>query len=241
MARVLLPPALRAHAGGVAELSAQGATLAEVLADLARRHPRLGEQLLDEQGRLRRYLTVYVGERDSRDQGGLHTAVAEDEEVFIAAVIAGGGGPVVPSALLAEVLAHARAAYPEECCGWLAGPRGEDRLTEVRCCANAQGPAHPLAPGRGRGSAFLLSGADLLALCRALDGDAPPRVLYHSHPDGEARMSPIDRAAALAPDGAPLYPLAHLVVAVAEGGQASARLWLWDGARGDFVDGGDAA
>jgi sulfur-carrier protein len=93
---VRIPTPLRRLTGGEAEVSVDGATLAEVVAALDARHPGLGERILDEEGRLRRFVNVFVRDEDVRFLDGLDTAVADEDVVSIIPAVAGGsagGGP----------------------------------------------------------------------------------------------------------------------------------------------------
>src|SRR2546423_237673 len=108
----------------------------------------------------------------------------------------------IPSHVLAEVYTHARGAFPAECCGWLVGARGGGAVARARRCANAQAEGtHPTAAERGAETAYVIAGADLLELNRSLDGPEPPRVIYHSHPNGRAYFSPTDQEVARDPWG----------------------------------------
>ncbi len=57
--RVLIPTSLRSYTR-VARVEAAGTTLGEVLADLERRFPGLRFRMVDEQGRLRPHMRVFV-------------------------------------------------------------------------------------------------------------------------------------------------------------------------------------
>jgi proteasome lid subunit RPN8/RPN11 len=144
----------------------------------------------------------------------------------------------IPDALLAEIYAHARAAFPAECCGWLAGPRGADAATRVRPCHNAyDAAAHPTAHDRTAETAYVIAGDDLLALSRELDGAEPPRVLYHSHPNGRAYFSDTDRRVATDPWGdGPMLPVQQLVVGIDAERVVEAAMFAWDDAAGGFVE-----
>ena len=143
----------------------------------------------------------------------------------------------IPTELLAEVYRHARAAFPAECCGWLAGPKGGGAATRVRPCENAYDPsAHPSAPDRTAETAYVIAGAELLELGRTLDGPEPPLVIYHSHPNGRAYFSATDRAVAIDPWGdGPMYPVQQLVVGIDASRVVEAKLFAWDAAARDFV------
>nr|WP_255429768.1 MoaD/ThiS family protein [Streptomonospora sp. PA3] len=65
-------------------------TLRTVLDELARRHPGLDRRIRDEQGRLRRYVNVFVDSDECRAMGGLDTPVADGAEVRVLPSVAGG-------------------------------------------------------------------------------------------------------------------------------------------------------
>jgi hypothetical protein len=67
-----------------------GTTVREVVDALDRRHPGLASYLVDETGRLRRHVNVFVGEEPIRDRASLSDPVAEDAEVFIMQSLSGG-------------------------------------------------------------------------------------------------------------------------------------------------------
>jgi len=87
---VRMPGVLRDAVGGEAKIEASGATLADVFADIDRRHPGFRSRVLDDRGALRSYVNVYVGDTDARDSGGLGTAVPEGSEVMVIPAMAGG-------------------------------------------------------------------------------------------------------------------------------------------------------
>lgn len=120
----------------------------------------------------------------------------------------------IPMALRARLYAHALAAYPDEACGYLTGPRDASFVDAIIACRNAQTDGeHPLVPARGADSGFVIAGAELLAFARTFDSAAPARIVYHSHPNGRAYLSEVDRAMALGSG----YPVQHLVIGVAAG------------------------
>src|SRR5206468_7838347 len=87
---VRLPGALRDAAGGETRLTASGATLRDVIADIDRRHPGFASRVLDEGGALRTYVNVYIGEEDARSHGGVAAKVPEGSEVMVIPAMAGG-------------------------------------------------------------------------------------------------------------------------------------------------------
>lgn len=57
---VRIPTILRTYTGGKAEVSADGANLGEVISDLEKNHTGIAARVLDDQGKLRRFVNVYV-------------------------------------------------------------------------------------------------------------------------------------------------------------------------------------
>jgi MoaD family protein len=88
--RVRLPAALRAFAGGRDEARGEGRTVGEVLRALGREHPGLDARLVDEAGRPRRYVSVFLNDEDVRHLAGLDTPVHDGDELTIVPAIAGG-------------------------------------------------------------------------------------------------------------------------------------------------------
>src|SRR5262249_5026094 len=67
---VRIPTPLRTLTGGNDEVKASGATVAEVIEDLEKKHPGIRDRLLDAKG-VRRFINIYVGEEDIRFLDGL--------------------------------------------------------------------------------------------------------------------------------------------------------------------------
>jgi sulfur-carrier protein len=87
---VRLPTVLRPHAGGLSTVSANGATIGEVLNDLVTRYPGMAGQVLTEDGALHRFVNVYVDDDDVRYLEQLDTKVADGATVSILPAVAGG-------------------------------------------------------------------------------------------------------------------------------------------------------
>ncbi len=89
---VSVPTILRPVTKGEKTVSAEGATLAEVITDLDSRYAGLGDRLV-KNGALHRFVNIYVNDEDVRFTGGLETTVAEGDEVTILPAVAGGSSP----------------------------------------------------------------------------------------------------------------------------------------------------
>lgn len=88
--KVRIPTPLRKVTKDEAEVTAEGTSVREVLDDLESRYPGLKERLCDDEGELRRFVNVYVGEEDIRFLKGLDTEIGEAELVSIIPAVAGG-------------------------------------------------------------------------------------------------------------------------------------------------------
>ena len=75
---------------GGAEVTGEGATLREVLQKLDADYPGIGARILDDQGKIRRFVNVYVGEEDVRFADGLDTAIPDGALISIIPAVAGG-------------------------------------------------------------------------------------------------------------------------------------------------------
>jgi molybdopterin converting factor small subunit len=88
---VRVPTILRSYTGGAAEVAVDGtATLAELLDKLEADHPGIRARVLDDDGKLRRFVNVYVGDEDVRFADGLATATPDGASVSIIPAVAGG-------------------------------------------------------------------------------------------------------------------------------------------------------
>ena len=85
--RVHIPTPLRSYTGAAAWVDAEGATIREVLTDLEARYPGIRFRIVDEQGRLRRHVRIYVNEDMTRD---LDAALASTDVVTIMQALSGG-------------------------------------------------------------------------------------------------------------------------------------------------------
>ena len=87
---VRIPTILRTYTAGAAEVTATEGSLREVIAGLDAAYPGLGGRILDDGGRLRRFVNVYVDGEDIRFLDGLDTHVKDGDEVTILPAVAGG-------------------------------------------------------------------------------------------------------------------------------------------------------
>ena len=90
MPRVAFTRHLQRFFPDLADGEVPGASVREIVDELERRHPGLRSYLVDETGRLRRHVNVFVGEEPIRDREHLGDAVGPADQVFILQALSGG-------------------------------------------------------------------------------------------------------------------------------------------------------
>jgi molybdopterin synthase sulfur carrier subunit len=90
MATIRIPTPLRRHTNGERIVSVTAATLAAAIVELDQRFPGVRERLVDADGQLHRFVSVFVGEEDVRLLQGLETPLQDQTEVSIIPAMAGG-------------------------------------------------------------------------------------------------------------------------------------------------------
>jgi MoaD family protein len=86
---VSIPTILRGHTGGEKRVHAAGGTLQAVIADLEANYSGISERLV-ENGKLNRFVNIYVNDEDVRFSGGLDTEISDGDAVTILPAVAGG-------------------------------------------------------------------------------------------------------------------------------------------------------
>jgi adenylyltransferase/sulfurtransferase len=146
--------------------------------------------------------------------------------------------PVVGAEALAEMYAHARRDYPNECCGIVFGAKATAAADRAVACLNIQNELHAQDPAthtRDARTAYNLGATDLFKLGKSLRGDAPARIIYHSHVDVGAYFSDTDQAAAVM-DGEPSYPVEYVVIDVQKDRVGGAAQFAWDADARRYVE-----
>ena len=87
---VRVPTILRTYTGGESEVSASGATLADVLDDLEASYAGIRGRIVDDGGKLRRFVNIYVGNDDVRFLDDLATPTPDGSQISVIPAVAGG-------------------------------------------------------------------------------------------------------------------------------------------------------
>ena len=84
---VLLPTPLVEYTGGIREVSATGESLDALLRDLDRQYPGIRFRMIDEQGKIRAHIKLFV---NAELQRSLLAPLAAKDEILIVAALSGG-------------------------------------------------------------------------------------------------------------------------------------------------------
>ena len=127
---VRIPTPLRPFVGDREGVDTEPGTVTEVLERLTNEFTKLRAHLLQQDGRLRSFVNVYVNDRDIRELDGGDTHVADGDEISIVPSIAGGSAPVdttLPGLSHEEILRYSRHLILPE-----VGTEGQRRLKAAR-------------------------------------------------------------------------------------------------------------
>ena len=86
---VRIPTILRPYTKNEKLVTADGASLSEVITSLNTNYPGLGERLL-ENGELRRFINIYINDEDVRFMGSLSATLKAGDSITILPAVAGG-------------------------------------------------------------------------------------------------------------------------------------------------------
>ena len=88
--KVRVPTPLMKLTNNQSEVTAEGATISEILNNLESQFAGIKERICDENGAPRRFINIYLNEEDIRFLEGESTAVKDGDEISIIPAIAGG-------------------------------------------------------------------------------------------------------------------------------------------------------
>lgn len=89
MATIRIPTPLRAYVSDQETVLVNGQTVGEALSDLTRQYPEIEQHLFND-GKLRSFVNVFLGDEDVRHLDGVETAIKDDSKLLIIPSIAGG-------------------------------------------------------------------------------------------------------------------------------------------------------
>jgi len=88
--KVRIPTPLQKLTQNKAEIECSGCSIRELIDNLEKDYPGLKERFYDENGKLRRFINIYVNEEDIRFLQKDQTVLKDGDEVSVIPAIAGG-------------------------------------------------------------------------------------------------------------------------------------------------------
>jgi sulfur-carrier protein len=89
-AKVIIPAQLRQYTEDKSSVEVEGETVGEVLSALDSQYPGVRDRICEPDGRIRRFVNVFVNGEDVRSLDGTETPVSDGDEVGIIPAVAGG-------------------------------------------------------------------------------------------------------------------------------------------------------
>ena len=88
--KIVLPTALARHTDGQKSFDSEAENLPGLLLEFDTKFPALAQNVKDENGKLRRFVNVYVNDEDIRFLGGDAHPFEDGDEIMLIPSIAGG-------------------------------------------------------------------------------------------------------------------------------------------------------
>jgi len=88
--KVRIPTPLQKLTNQQAEIEIKAASIEELIAEMEKNYPGIKERICDENGKVRRFVNVYLNEEDIRFLDKEATALKDGDEISIVPAIAGG-------------------------------------------------------------------------------------------------------------------------------------------------------
>ena len=90
--KVVLPTAFTRHTDGRKQFDSNATNLPGLLAEIDSTFPALSTQIKDDNGKLRKFINIYINDEDIRFLGGDGYSFQDGDEVMLIPSIAGGRG-----------------------------------------------------------------------------------------------------------------------------------------------------
>ncbi len=90
MAQIKIPTPLRKFTNNEGTIITDAKTVGEAMSNIAGVYPELGKQMIDENGKIKRFIRIYLGDEDIKTLNDEATAVTKESVVSIIPAIAGG-------------------------------------------------------------------------------------------------------------------------------------------------------
>ncbi|TQV84268.1 MoaD/ThiS family protein [Exilibacterium tricleocarpae] len=88
--KIRIPASLSGFVLGNREVVVSGNTVQENLRNLIDKHGSIADKLFDSSGKLRRFINLYLNERDIRELDGVETVISDGDVISIIPAFSGG-------------------------------------------------------------------------------------------------------------------------------------------------------
>ena len=90
MAKIIIPTPLRKFTDNQKDISVHGNTILEAITYLVKEYPAIGNNILNDDGSIRNFVKIFLGDDDIKALNNEATAVNDDDVISIIPAIAGG-------------------------------------------------------------------------------------------------------------------------------------------------------
>ena len=90
MPTLTLPALMKYYVNDLSEVQITGSTVSQAINDLTSQYPAIKPHIIDNQGRLRRHVNLFVNKENINNLNGLDTSIEESDIIILMPSITGG-------------------------------------------------------------------------------------------------------------------------------------------------------
>ncbi len=90
MANIKIPTPLRKFTNGKSTVECDGKNISELITKMEREYPGIRDRLVDDEGKIRKFVNIYTNGQDIRFLENMNTKVGRNDEISIVPAVSGG-------------------------------------------------------------------------------------------------------------------------------------------------------
>ena len=90
MPTISLPSLMKYYVDDLLEVQVTGSTVSQAISDLTTQYPTIKTHIVDNQGKLRRHVNLFVNKENINILDGLDTTIEESDKIILMPSISGG-------------------------------------------------------------------------------------------------------------------------------------------------------
>jgi len=90
MPKLTLPALMKYYVNDLSEVQITGSTVSQAINDLTSQYPAIKPHIIDNQGRLRRHVNLFINKENINNLNGLDTSIEESDIIILMPSITGG-------------------------------------------------------------------------------------------------------------------------------------------------------